>query len=63
MWFPQGFLFKGNTTDKIKLVRKQFSQIWLHPRCENQKKKKLFLYSWLPTGTYHLNLAIWIFFL
>ncbi len=25
-------------------------------------KKRIFLYSWLPAGTYHKNLAIWNFF-
>jgi hypothetical protein len=27
-----------------------------------KNKIKIFLYSWLPTGTYHKNLAIWNFF-
>jgi hypothetical protein len=26
------------------------------------EKIRIFLYSWLPTGTYHKNLAIWNFF-
>jgi len=28
-----------------------------------KKKKKIFLYSWLPTGTYHKILAVWNLFL
>jgi hypothetical protein len=27
-----------------------------------KKKKKPYIYSWLPTGTYHKNLASWNFF-
>jgi hypothetical protein len=27
-----------------------------------KEKKQILLYSWLPTKTYHKNLAIWILF-
>jgi hypothetical protein len=26
------------------------------------QKNRILIYSWLPTGTYHKNLVIWIFF-
>ncbi len=35
-----------------------FSQIWLQIRYESRgKKSRILLYSWLPTRTYHKNLA------
>jgi hypothetical protein len=27
-----------------------------------ERKKKILSYSWLPTGTYYKNMAIWNFF-
>ncbi len=37
-----------------------FSHNWLQNGNESRKKNRIFLYYWLPTGTYHKNLAIWI---
>jgi hypothetical protein len=45
----------------VAIVQNSFSQIWLHTRYESRKKekeKRILLYSWLPTETYHKNLAI-----
>jgi hypothetical protein len=33
--------------------------MWLHTRYEGKKKKEILMYSWLPFGTYHKNMAIW----
>jgi len=29
---------------------------------EGKSNKKILLYSWLPTGTYHKNIMIWTFY-
>jgi hypothetical protein len=52
----------ANIQGKKKKKKKKKSQIWLHSRYERRQNKEILLYSWLPTGTYHKNLAIGIFF-
>jgi hypothetical protein len=38
-----------------------FTQIGLHVDLKVEKQQNL-LYFWLPTGTHHKNMVIWIFF-
>jgi hypothetical protein len=53
--FPPNFLMLLKWWSSIRW----FSQICLNTRYENTA---ILLYSWLPTETYHKNLAIWSFF-
>jgi hypothetical protein len=45
------------------LSKNYFSQIWNIIDIQGRAKKKILLYSWLPTRTHHKYLAIWKFFL
>jgi hypothetical protein len=46
---------------EVAIIHKVINQIWIHTRDKNQRKTKIVLHSWLFVGTYHKNLAIWIF--
>jgi hypothetical protein len=46
-------------TQKINLAK--FGYI-IDVKVVGEKKNRVFLYSWLPTRTYHKKLAFWVFF-
>jgi hypothetical protein len=46
---------------KVTIIQKTFSQnLAIYPDMQVFKKKRVLLYSWLPTETYHKN--IWKFY-
>jgi hypothetical protein len=56
----QGFFFvpfQFFDVAEVVILHKMISQIWLRTRDESRKNQNP-VYSWLPTGTYHENLAI-----
>jgi hypothetical protein len=54
-----GYFFPFCDVAEMAISIRWFSQIWPQTRYEITKKIRILLYSWLPTGTYHKNLAIW----